>query len=707
LYRAQTSVEIQGFDENFMNSRDVDPTAASGTDIYTLIDIMGSTALIERVVTRLKLDELVPPQAPWEPSFLDRMMGTLPPQPLTPVQRAARRARGGLEIETGRSRIVTISYLSPDPQAATAFVDAIADEFINYTLEIRWNSAQRTHDWLTEQLKEFKTQLESSENKLQAYARESALLFTSADGTVSEEKLRQLQAALSEAQADRISKQAQYELAVSSPLDALPMVLDSGSLNSYHMRLADLRRELAQLRSTFTPRHYKVQQVEAQIADLTLTVEKERGQIADRIRNEYDSALRREKLLQGDYRRQAGLVTDEAQKSIHYNLLNREVETNRQLYDGMLQRMKEARVMAAMQATNVRVVDPATPPSRPVSPRPVLGALAGLFAGMVFGAGFVLVREWGDRSLKSPGDTAFYLNLPELGAIPSAHRVPSSKSGLNRLPMASSIRKLLSGKNGASANGHNGVNGKNGKHGSLIAYRGDPSVELATWQQKTSLIAECYRAVLTSILFSSQQGEIPKVIVLSSPDPGEGKTSTVSNLGIALAEINRRVVIVDGDMRRPRLHRVFGLTGSKGLTDLLRSEKPIDQYPIESLVHPTEVPGLYVLPGGSGAVNISNLLYSPRMPELLERLRSEFDTVLIDSPPMLQIPDARVLGRMADGVVLVVRAGQTRRDSAVTASQRFAEDHTRVLGTILNHWDPRNSNAGYDGYHEYYKSASV
>jgi receptor protein-tyrosine kinase len=251
------------------------------------------------------------------------------------------------------------------------------------------------------------------------------------------------------------------------------------------------------------------------------------------------------------------------------------------------------------------------------------------------------------------------------------------------------------------------VNGKNGKHGSLIAYRGDPSIELATWQQKTSLIAECYRAVLTSILFSSQQGEIPKVIVLSSPDPGEGKTSTVSNLGIALAEINRRVVIVDGDMRRPRLHRVFGLTGSKGLTDLLRSEKPIDQYPIESLVHPTEVPGLYVLPGGSGAVNISNLLYSPRMPELLERLRSEFDTVLIDSPPMLQIPDARVLGRMADGVVLVVRAGQTRRDSAVTASQRFAEDHTRVLGTILNHWDPRNSNAGYDGYHEYYKSASV
>jgi len=232
----------------------------------------------------------------------------------------------------------------------------------------------------------------------------------------------------------------------------------------------------------------------------------------------------------------------------------------------------------------------------------------------------------------------------------------------------------------------------------------EPCIELATWQQKNSLLAECYRATLTSILFSSQQGDPPKIIVLSSPDPGEGKTSTVSNLGIALAEIGRRVVLVDGDMRRPRLHRVFGLPGNKGLTDLLRSEIPIGQHSIDKIAHPTEVPGLFVVPGGSGAVNISNLLYSARMPELLERLKAEFDTVLIDSPPMLQIPDARVLGRMADAVILVVRAGQTSRDSAVAASQRFAEDHTPVLGTILNQWDPRGQAGFYDGYHEYYKS---
>jgi receptor protein-tyrosine kinase len=307
---------------------------------------------------------------------------------------------------------------------------------------------------------------------------------------------------------------------------------------------------------------------------------------------------------------------------------------------------------------------------------------------------------------------SFYLNLPELGVIPSARRVPKGMYGLSRLPLGPGLRKLLtqqSGqRNGKGNNGMVGLNGKSGKQDSLMENGAQPCIELATWQQKTSLLAECYRATLTSILFSSQRGETPRVIVLSSPNPGEGKTSTVSNLGIALAEIGRRVVLIDGDMRRPRLHRIFGLTGgSRGLTDVLRSEKPIDQHPIEGLVQATEVPGLYVMPGGSGAINISNLLYSPRMQELLERLKSEFDTILIDSPPMLQIPDARVLGRMADAVILVVRAGQTNRDSAVAASQRFSEDHTRVLGTVLNGWDPRDSNAGfYDGYHEYYKSTA-
>ena len=710
VYRAYASLEIHGFDQSLMPGNAGGGGESTQTDIFTAIEVMRSAPLIERVVAKLGLDDLVPPQKPWDPSLMERLMGTPPPLPRTPLQRMTGWAQASLDVNpAGQARVLSISYDSPDPRGAAEFANALAEEFINYSLEMRWESAQRTHDWLTKQLVDFKEKLADSERKMQAYARDSALLITSGTTSVSEDKLRQLQAGLVTAQGERVVRQSQYELAVATPIDALPDVIDSDVIRTHQMRLAELRSESAQLRSTLTPRHYKVQQVEAQITELASTLEQERTRIADRVRNEYQSALRREKILQNDFERQAGLVTQEAQKSIEYNMLKHDVESNRQLYDGMLQRMKEASVLSALQATSARVLDPATPPTRPYAPNPVQGGVVGMFAGMLLGFGFVLLREWTDRSIKGPGDTTFYLNLPALGTIPSARRVPGGMSRLDWLPLAPSIRKLLSlqtaGKNGANGtNGTHGLNGRDGKHGALTVHGSEPCIELATWQQKNSLLAECYRATLTSILFSSQQGDPPKIIVLSSPDPGEGKTSTVSNLGIALAEIGRRVVLVDGDMRRPRLHRVFGLPGNKGLTDLLRSEIPIDQHSIDKIAHPTEVPGLFVLPGGSGAVNISNLLYSARMPELLERLKAEFDTVLIDSPPMLQIPDARVLGRMADAVILVVRAGQTSRDSAVAASQRFAEDHTPVLGTILNQWDPRGHAGFYDGYHEYYKS---
>jgi len=176
----------------------------------------------------------------------------------------------------------------------------------------------------------------------------------------------------------------------------------------------------------------------------------------------------------------------------------------------------------------------------------------------------------------------------------------------------------------------------------------------------------------------------------------------VSNLGIALAEINRRVLLVDADLRRPQLHKVFDLPNSWGLSDLLREKNSLAELPLEALARPTQIPDLYVLPSGPGTVSISNLLYSPRLPELLERLRREFDTVLIDTPPMLQIADARVLGQFADAAILVLRAGQTSRDAALAAKERFAEDNIPLLGTILNDWKPSAAGGKYYDYKYYY-----
>jgi capsular exopolysaccharide synthesis family protein len=223
---------------------------------------------------------------------------------------------------------------------------------------------------------------------------------------------------------------------------------------------------------------------------------------------------------------------------------------------------------------------------------------------------------------------------------------------------------------------------------------------LATWQRKPSLVAESFRAALTSILFSGQNGDRPRVIVFTSPNPGEGKSTVVSNLGIALAEINQRVLLIDGDLRKPRLQEIFSLPAQTGLSDLLRQRQPFNGTPVEGLVVETGVPGLYVLPSGKESGASTTLLYSPRVGELLQLLRQNFDTILIDTPPMLHIPDARVLGRLADAVILVVRANRTTRDATRAAYQRLAEDGTQVLGTILNDWNPKRA-PGY-GYYRYY-----
>jgi receptor protein-tyrosine kinase len=217
-------------------------------------------------------------------------------------------------------------------------------------------------------------------------------------------------------------------------------------------------------------------------------------------------------------------------------------------------------------------------------------------------------------------------------------------------------------------------------------------------------LAEAYRATLTSILLPTLNGEGPRVLVLTSPDPGAGKTTVTSNLGMATAEIGRRVLLIDADLRRPRLHRLFEIPNSFGLTDILRITTPLEDIPVNQLVRQTKIPGLFLVPSGPTTDGLTSLLYSPRLTEFLQRVAKEFDLVLIDAPPMLHFADARVLGRHSDGVILVLRSGQTKRDAAMLARQRFDEDGTCVLGSILNSWDLKNPRSPYAyAYNDAYK----
>jgi polysaccharide biosynthesis transport protein len=335
-----------------------------------------------------------------------------------------------------------------------------------------------------------------------------------------------------------------------------------------------------------------------------------------------------------------------------------------------------------MRDSNVLIVDRARPPARPYRPSIPVNSAIGLFSGVFLGFGFVLLRQRIDRRISVPGDVQVYLDLPELGVIPVDQPVvagqASNRLHLHRpaapLPPERAVRPSL----------------------------GD-CPELATWTRKPSLIAECARTTLTSILLPSQDEEIVQVVVLTSPHPGDGKTTVACNLSIAMAEIGRKVLLIDGDLRRPRLHKVFGVANDWGLSDILWADTALETIPIQHLVRETEVSGLSIMAGGDCGVTPSNLFYSPRMAKLLTRLRTDFDMIMIDAPPMIHLADARVLGRLADGVILVVRAGQTTTESARFVNQRFAEDGTRVLGTVLNNWDPQNYQ-GYYGHKEYLRT---
>ncbi|HEY3938283.1 MAG TPA: polysaccharide biosynthesis tyrosine autokinase [Bryobacteraceae bacterium] len=566
------------------------------------------------------------------------------------------------------SRIIEILCDSPDPQYSAAFANTMAKEYIEYSLESVWASANKTAEWMNKQLDRLKTNLQQSENHLQQYSQNSGLVYTGAEQSIEEDALKQLQAEYATAKADRIAKQSLSEMAASSQVDSIPEVVDNGRLGEYQRKMAELRQELAELLTLYTPSHYRVMKVQAEITALTNTIGGERKTIRTRIENEYAAARRREDLLSAEYGKQMDRLLQTDRKSVYYDILKHEVDTDRSIYDQLLQKTKQVEVGSAVQASGTRILDPAEVPARPSRPNLARNASFGFLFGLFGAFGLVFALEFIDRSVRAPGEAPFHLQVPELGVIPSQKYFPQAAES-----------------RGPRSNGHR---------------PGGQSFELSTWQDHPSLLAESFRSALASIMVSGNGATLPGVIMITSAGKGEGKSSIVSNLGIALAEINQRVLLVDADMRKPHLHDIFNVANSWGLSDLLREKSSLENSPVEGLCRKTDIEGLHLLPSGPGTLSIANLLYSRRLFELLQKLRAEFDIVVIDTPPMLYISDARVLGRLADGAILVIRASKTTRDAARAAKQRLVDDGIPVLGTILNEYDLRKKSR-YGYYNSY------
>lgn len=337
----------------------------------------------------------------------------------------------------------------------------------------------------------------------------------------------------------------------------------------------------------------------------------------------------------------------------------RQLDVNRQFYEALSRRMDEARLAVGLAQPNVRLVGLAQPAARPYKPNLLLNLLAGALGCLLLAVACIMFREQTQAVLRTPGEAAACLMIPELGAIPN---VNGSFFGLSGIRSGAFTR---------------------------------PQIELASLEQGSSQVSESFRATLASILASGHNGNQPRVLLITSSRPMEGKTTVVSNLGIGLADIGRKVLLIDGDLRAPKLHKVFGQVNSWGFSDLLRERNGVEELPLDSLVKKTVAPHLFLLTGGTPAGNIFGLLWSDRMSRLFPRFRQEFDYILVDTPPCLEFADARILGRHADRAVFVLKADSTDTATAQAALQRLSLDGIHVAGVILNRC--RSSNTGQYG----------
>jgi capsular exopolysaccharide synthesis family protein len=417
-----------------------------------------------------------------------------------------------------------------------------------------------------------------------------------------------------------------------------------------------------------------VQQLEQQIAEVRSQLEREKEFAANRIESEYQAALKREQLLRAAVKNQEAAASEMNARLVEYSVLKREYDTNQQLYEGLLTRLKEAGVSAGLKANNVHIVDRARPPISPIRPRKLLNILISLAVGLIIGGLVAIFNEYLDNSVKVPEEVESLVNLPALGIIPSAMSVTAGgRKGYYALGDGRSKRSALATESSAPQGVH----------------------ELATVSQPHSVIAEAYRALRTAILLSTSKHP-PQTILITSGQPREGKTTTALNLAITLAQRGDRVVLIDSDLRRPRVHRSFGLANDVGLSSYLAGVVGIDDLP-RAVPH---IPNLYVVSSGPTPPNPAELLSSEPMDTLFRELRRQFDFVVMDSPPTISVADSMILAARADGVILVVHGGVTTRESLRQTHKMLASVNARMIGVVLNNVDVRS--ADYQYYYSYY-----
>jgi polysaccharide biosynthesis transport protein len=576
---------------------------------------------------------------------------------------------GNLSVKrVPNSRLLDVTFAATDPEMAAKAVNTHIANFIEENFRSRYEATTQASNWLANQLDELKAKVERSEDARINYERANQIWTIDEKQDISTQKLADINRELTAAQSDRIAKEAVYQSAQAGNYDAIPAVRDSTVIQDIERQQSQLSTQYADAISQYGPKFPKVVRLQEQINQLDNAVTKEKLNIANEVEAEYRGARQREVLLQqalDEQKKQAGEMAD---RMVQYNILVRDAEANKQLYDGLQQKLKEAGISAGLRSSNIRVVDPALVPKYPSKPQKSRNISLAILVGLVGGIGLALLREYLDNTVKNPDDIENLSRLPSLAVVP-AFASPGSRNS-RRLP------KLLRGQGSAAREGR---------------------VELVSHLQPQSQISEAFRALRTSLLLS-QADHPPQVILMTSALPREGKTTAAANLAVTLAQLGDRTLLVDGDLRKPGVSRALSMAGGKyaGLSSYLAGVSTLDLITVQ---HPG-ISNLSVIPTGPVPPNPADLLSSHRLSDMVLELRQRYKFVVIDSPPIMAATDAVILSVLADGVLLVVRSGETPKEAFTRTCDLLSSVKSRVLGVVLNAVD--SSSPDYYYSYRYY-----
>ncbi|MEO8217770.1 MAG: polysaccharide biosynthesis tyrosine autokinase [Acidobacteriota bacterium] len=633
-------------------------------------DLMGSREVAERVVRKLHLTdnaEFVPQRS--------EMFGGKKAAPAAEL--AAIEVQKSIETVPRRgTSLVELSVVQPDPKLAADIANAVVQAYIDWNIESKFLVVGEASRFLTTQIDQLKGELAAKEKELQAYGRQKEIVSTDPNSNATMQKLESFNKDYAAAVADRVGKEARYYELQNARPETIADNLSSGLVSQLRNDQAKLERDYAEKLSIYKPSWPAMQQARAQIdknkQNLASVIDETVAKARDNARTEYQTALRREQSLKGVLQGQTSEAMTLNSNAVEYNNLQTEVQTKRALLDTLLKRHAETEVTSRLRGetmSNIQVVDRALTPRYRFRPSYRLNAVFGLLAGTFLGFGLAFFIEYIDRSLRSAEQVERTLNVPGLGVIPS---LGSGGSALYGDRSRRRERKLEA------------------------AGAGPVQITLLPHLHPRSTVAEAYRSFRTSLLLSRAGGL--RTIVITSAMPGEGKTTTSSNLAIVLAQLGKRVLLVDADLHKARIHEIFAISNRVGLVSLLaENADPV------SITVPTAIPGLFVIPAGPSSPNPSGLLSSEAMRLFLERSATEFDYIILDTPPVGPVADAIILGNQADGVVLCVLGGKTPRDRVRRVRDRLSRSNVRLLGVLLNNLE--HSAAEYREYYGEYEAA--